>query len=213
VPVARKFQSFRWGIALNEPGPTRFIFVAEDLALDLLNTEIVAEGQGRDLLQTWDDLVAWARQAGVTHATARRVEPSHGGRWVSEARELRAAILKGAEATRSGKRIPQFAVTAINRWMARSCKREQLAWSGSDLIKKADMDDSKPAQWLAAVAEAAADLFVGPRAASIRRCEGAGCILWFLDLTRNHSRRWCSMETCGNRMKAAQYRQKARSAR
>jgi predicted RNA-binding Zn ribbon-like protein len=104
-------------------------------------------------------------------------------------------------------------VTAINRWMARSCKREQLAWSGSDLIKKADMDDSKPAQWLAAVAEAAADLFVGPRAASIRRCEGAGCILWFLDLTRNHSRRWCSMETCGNRMKAAQYRQKARSAR
>ena len=40
----------------------------------------------------------------------------------------------------------------------------------------------------------------------IRVCEGPSCTLLFLDISKNHRRRWCSMEVCGNRAKAAAYR-------
>ena len=39
----------------------------------------------------------------------------------------------------------------------------------------------------------------------IRRCAHPACVLWFHDTSRNGTRRWCSMETCGNRIKAGRY--------
>jgi predicted RNA-binding Zn ribbon-like protein len=40
----------------------------------------------------------------------------------------------------------------------------------------------------------------------VRKCESADCVLWFYDTSKNHARRWCSMELCGNRKKAAVHR-------
>ncbi|QMV44687.1 CGNR zinc finger domain-containing protein [Cohnella cholangitidis] len=42
----------------------------------------------------------------------------------------------------------------------------------------------------------------------IRKCEHAECILRFIDVSKSGRRRWCSMELCGNRHKAAQYYEK-----
>jgi len=45
--------------------------------------------------------------------------------------------------------------------------------------------------------------------ASIRQCaDEHGCGVLFLDRTKNHSRRWCSMKSCGNRAKAQRHYQK-----
>jgi predicted RNA-binding Zn ribbon-like protein len=54
---------------------------------------------------------------------------------------------------------------------------------------------------------AAADLvrLIGERPDRIRGCANEACVLWFLDVSRNGGRRWCSMETCGNRTKAARF--------
>jgi predicted RNA-binding Zn ribbon-like protein len=59
---------------------------------------------------------------------------------------------------------------------------------------------------LAPVAEWAADLLADGDFELIRRCESEECVLWFYDRTKSHHRRWCSMATCGNRHKVAQYR-------
>jgi predicted RNA-binding Zn ribbon-like protein len=48
--------------------------------------------------------------------------------------------------------------------------------------------------------------------AHIKTCEGAGCTLVFLDTTRDHRRRWCSMAVCGNRAKQAAHRRRSRHA-
>ncbi|NRD79148.1 CGNR zinc finger domain-containing protein [Bacillus sp. BRMEA1] len=46
----------------------------------------------------------------------------------------------------------------------------------------------------------------------IRKCEHENCILYFIDTSKSGKRRWCSMETCGNRQKAAEfYARKKRS--
>ncbi|WP_371263350.1 MULTISPECIES: CGNR zinc finger domain-containing protein [unclassified Pseudomonas] len=40
----------------------------------------------------------------------------------------------------------------------------------------------------------------------VRQCEAHDCVLLFHDLSKSHRRRWCSMATCGNRMKVAAFR-------
>lgn len=39
----------------------------------------------------------------------------------------------------------------------------------------------------------------------IKQCAHPQCVLWFYDTTKNAARRWHSMETCGNRAKAARH--------
>jgi predicted RNA-binding Zn ribbon-like protein len=62
---------------------------------------------------------------------------------------------------------------------------------------------------LGPVAEAVAQLLVEVDVNLVRQCEHPDCILWFVDRTKAHKRRWCSMALCGNRYKAAQFRKKA----
>ncbi|WP_108260949.1 CGNR zinc finger domain-containing protein [Mangrovicoccus ximenensis] len=58
------------------------------------------------------------------------------------------------------------------------------------------------------IAEAAARLVGEADFRHVRNCEGPSCTLYFLDVSKNHRRRWCSMEVCGNRAKAAAFRKR-----
>ena len=46
----------------------------------------------------------------------------------------------------------------------------------------------------------------------LKLCSDDGCRWVFYDRSKNHSSRWCTMETCGNRAKARRFRQKRSSA-
>ena len=39
----------------------------------------------------------------------------------------------------------------------------------------------------------------------LKKCDNHKCSLFFVDTSRNHSRRWCSMEICGNRSKVSNF--------
>lgn len=61
------------------------------------------------------------------------------------------------------------------------------------------------------IALSAAELLTGPNIERVRQCsddEGNGCGFFFIDTSRNKSRRWCSMESCGNRAKARRHYRK-----
>jgi predicted RNA-binding Zn ribbon-like protein len=45
----------------------------------------------------------------------------------------------------------------------------------------------------------------------VRECSAEDCHWLFLDTTRNRSRQWCSMKSCGNRQKARRHYQRVRS--
>jgi predicted RNA-binding Zn ribbon-like protein len=61
---------------------------------------------------------------------------------------------------------------------------------------------------MSTVARDAIDVFGGPRASRLKRCEGSRCALLFVDTSRPGHRRWCSMDRCGNRAKAAGHRRR-----
>lgn len=52
------------------------------------------------------------------------------------------------------------------------------------------------------VAISALELATSRKIEMVKRCADDDCAWLFIDDTRNHSRRWCSMEDCGNRAKA-----------
>ena len=56
------------------------------------------------------------------------------------------------------------------------------------------------------LARAAANLVGSDSLGRVRACAAEDCRWWFIDDTRNHSRRWCDMKTCGNRAKLRRYR-------
>ncbi len=56
------------------------------------------------------------------------------------------------------------------------------------------------------------ELFRSPDVARVGRCEGRGCEWLFLDTTRNHSRRWCRTDDCGNRERARRHYRRSRES-
>ena len=68
---------------------------------------------------------------------------------------------------------------------------------------------TQPEQLLQPIAEAIADLVCHADFRLVRACEGSACTLVFLDRTKAHARRWCSMAVCGNRAKVAAHRARA----
>ena len=46
----------------------------------------------------------------------------------------------------------------------------------------------------------------------LKLCGSSTCRWAFYDRSRNHSSRWCTMASCGNRQKARRFRQKAKAA-
>jgi len=55
-------------------------------------------------------------------------------------------------------------------------------------------------------------LATSPALAQVRSCSGPRCAAWFLDTSRPGNRRWCSMETCGNKSKKSTWRAKHTTA-
>ena len=63
------------------------------------------------------------------------------------------------------------------------------------------------------VVRSAAELLNSEQLDRVRHCaDDRGCGMLFLDTSRNKSRRWCSMESCGNRAKAKRHYQRAKSS-
>ncbi|HEY1891871.1 MAG TPA: CGNR zinc finger domain-containing protein [Steroidobacteraceae bacterium] len=84
------------------------------------------------------------------------------------------------------------------RWLPNAAGRAGLAWSW----RLSDPNAELPV-WV--IAQVARELVMSPEVAHVRACEAQTCRWLFLDTSRNHTRRWCKMQVCGNRMKARRY--------
>lgn len=70
-----------------------------------------------------------------------------------------------------------------------------------------------PDRWLlAAMAMSATELLLGRDRSALRLCPGHRCGWLFLDRSRGGLRRWCQMETCGNRAKARAHHSRTKVA-
>ena len=75
-------------------------------------------------------------------------------------------------------------------------------------MREETVDFQRPESLWGIIAAAAADLFSNVDVSRVRKCET--CVLHFYDTSKKGSRRWCSMNICGNRVKVAAYQRRLR---
>jgi predicted RNA-binding Zn ribbon-like protein len=173
-----------------------FRFRGGHVALDLAATLAARrKAEPRELLASPADLDRWLVSSGLTPSPPRATLAD-----VELARELREAIyaLASGQGTRAARE-------ALNAGAALPAACPQLGASG-ELLREGNAQGL-----LATIAREAVELFGGPEHERIRQCEGDGCAILFLDLSRSGARRWCSMAGCGNRAKARAFRRRAGS--
>ena len=181
------------------------------LCLDLVNTEPMRDGARVDLLPAFAELVGWLRAAGaVSDDEARRARArwdgtAEGAAVLDESRRLRAALRAGVERMAAGRPAGDGPVRAVNRVLAGCPAHPRLVRRDGRLVTRTVPAADTALQLLAPVAASAAWLLEHGDPSLVRRCGGAGCVLVFYDTTKNHSRRWCSMDGCGSRAKAGAY--------
>jgi predicted RNA-binding Zn ribbon-like protein len=99
---------------------------------------------------------------------------------------------------------PKQSLAAINAEVADASRGATLEFDGEGFVARPPETDAFLPLHL--VARALADLLTSPRLSRVGRCDGVGDCGWlFLDATKNHSRRWCSMAGCGSRAKMRRY--------
>ena len=184
------------------------VFLASNVALDFLNTEWPTSSGKEDFFESDEDVFAWLRQAGLAPDGVTEVRPI--GALLRAAQALRNAI-RGPVESRNLNRRPDF--SDLNAFLSAAQSYPQLTWTKSKTIALEFVRPNKTAeQLLAPVAIAASELLATADFTRVRRCDDPTCVHWFHDLTRPGKRRWCSMATCGNRLKVKSYRRRKKDS-
>jgi predicted RNA-binding Zn ribbon-like protein len=190
-------------------------FVGDHLALDFLNSIASPRDVPVEWLRDGRDLVVWLEQANVIGVdVATRFRQSKDQRALDgvagRAREFR-DWLRGYVTQHMGKPLGASAANELgllNELLAGDTSYSVVEAAGGEQAPRLRRIRrwQSPNELLHPVAEAAADLICSADFRLIRACEGSVCSLLFLDRTKAHGRRWCSMAVCGNRAKAAAHR-------
>jgi predicted RNA-binding Zn ribbon-like protein len=194
-----------------------FLFVGNSLALDFLNTRPVMNGKLVELLPDFNALLRWFQAAGLfSSRDASDFRRKWGGTDAGEAavrslREWREHLRSSLVGWESGRGLPKAALAELNRLMAKYPVRTRLVSSGGDLVTEVWFQPQTPESFVAPIAHNAAMLFAKADRSRVRMC--GNCVLHFLDTSKKGTRRWCSMELCGNRLKVAAYARRQRKAK
>lgn len=192
------------------------------LCLDFTNTvQARPLSEKVDLIESYGDLVAWAHQAtiltpaeAVALAETARQQPRASGDALAQAVSLREALYGLFSARAAGLPAPvpdlQTVNKAIGRAMSRAGVRPAVGggfeWGWPDAPLAVD----RVAWW---VARSAADLLTSEDLTGVRECAGYDCGRLFMDGTKNRSRRWCDMASCGNRAKGRRHYERRKATR
>lgn len=179
------------------------------LALDFANT---AAGRGTpgfvDYLGTGADLLDWAAHAGITDAGATdhlksELADGQGRRLLDRAIALREAIHDAGAAIADGQTAAARDLATIRDYTREAMASAPLHWNG----KAYDFDfsaGSPETVVLGPIAWSALDVLASGGFERLKQCPSCGWL--FIDRSKNNSRRWCDMATCGNLAKSRSFR-------
>ncbi len=195
--------------------PAVFEFVAGHVALDFVNTVDWRWDPERrhDLLAAVHDLIAWATKAGVVSAGDARAltaaaegDPRRAGVALQRARRVREVLARVFEAEASGRRPATADLRLLNAFTHAALGRRRLELRGGDYTWAWAAAKGRALEAILwPVVLAAAELLTSPARSNVRACAANDCGWLFLDTSRSHRRRWCTMRSCGNRAKARRF--------
>ncbi len=190
-----------------------FELVAGHPALDLVNTLDwrFRPGGQEELLESYAGLLALAVQEHLlTPKQARELSGNTSSRAgelaLAECRELREALADAIYAQLEERRPAVAAIKTLERLFRAASDAQRLLWDGHRFHWEWPGLETAPRIPTLLLANAASELLLSESTLQIRACNNPECRWLFLDTSKNHSRRWCDMKVCGNRMKARRFK-------
>lgn len=176
-------------------------FIASNLAIDFINTQFGVGAERRECLDDDGSVLAWLQQADVLSEDPGKAPAGI----VKLARELRENMRDLIILAKQGRAADP---AVVNHVLERGCPIEKIEWEPTEavFVKKECKRDMESESLLQPVARALVQLLTEGDLQLVKECEAPDCVLMFHDQTKSHRRRWCSMASCGNRMKAAAHR-------
>ena len=209
-----------------------FQLVAGHPALDFVNTldNRFSDRGPTELLGRYADLLSFARQADLLDAPqikalAERRESAAATKALRSAHELREALAElfyAGELPRAHQQtafahralLPDLKI--LERHFQRADAHRELRWTHASKSSAQPprvewrwgrfASDLQLPVWI--LARSAAQLLTSGAVEQVRHCDSKTCRWLFYDTSKNHSRRWCDMKICGNRMKARRFQER-----
>ena len=192
-----------------------FLFVANKTILDFLNTKPVLADGPTELLPDVRALERWLITSGtVTSAKAKATVRSWRNsteaaafleQFIAFREKLREAVLR----IESGSTPSDTFITEVNSLLLRYPLAALLHKRDGKVVRETTFELREPTDVWAPIVDAAANLLAETESSRIHKCES--CVVHFFDTSKKGSRRWCSMNICGNKLKVAAYQRRRRT--
>lgn len=189
------------------------------VCLDFANTmDWHASDHPTEWLNTYSDLVqfGWEAQL-ITTQEARELlaqaekRPQEAERLIAEAREIREALYRLFAAARHPEDWNSDDLALLTTFWQRAVQSRRITAVEGEIRWEWQFKEGDLGCVLWPVVDAAVRLLDSDQRERVGQCaDDRGCGFLFYDTSRNRSRRWCSMEGCGNRAKAHRHYARAR---
>jgi len=199
------------------PYISKLPFLGGNLSLDFVNTvHDRHEAPLRDLLQNYLDLVTWVYFADAINNSQKERLLQIGLERLQEANQiyddslnLRELLYDFIINMMNQVEVSPGNMQSINQWISKIFSNMKLAQLGNFFILDWKEENFGLESVLWPIIRAFTDLVTSEDTNHIKECSNCGYL--FVDSSKNKSRRWCSMEICGNREKARRHAKKTRS--
>ena len=191
-----------------------FLFVANRPILDFLNTKPILTDRPTELLSDVRALERWLIASGTVASTKAKVMLRS---WRNSAEaialleqliafreKLRETILRMERGSAPGDAF----LAEVNLLLTRHPLLALLQKRNGKVIREISFELRRPSDLWAPIIGATADLLAESDSSRVRKCES--CVVHFFDTSKKGSRRWCSMNICGNKIKVAAYQWRKR---
>jgi predicted RNA-binding Zn ribbon-like protein len=192
-------------------------FDAGRLPLDFANTaDWHASHQPSEMLETYPDLVAWSEEAQLLNKSEAKnllaqakSSPKESEQALKKAVALRDAIYRIISSYAVGGTPNDGDLKKFNKALTSGLKKTRITPSSQGFEWTWDKSNSSFDHMLWPLLRSTAELLTSQDIKRVGQCaDDRGCGYLFYDTSRNHSRRWCTMEGCGNRAKAKRHYQR-----
>jgi predicted RNA-binding Zn ribbon-like protein len=191
-----------------------FLFIGNQIILDLLNTKPVLPEGPTELLSDFSSLERWLISSGAISSAAEKAAlrswrgSSDAALFVQEVTAFRERLREAVVRLEGGHLPTEGFLSELNTLLLQHPTHALIYRQSGRLVRQTREQLSQPSDLWSRLAESTAQLLVEPDHSRLRQCEA--CVLHFLDTSKKGSRRWCSMNICGNKLKVAAYQQRRR---
>lgn len=189
--------------------------IAGVLCLDFVNTldpRIVTDDGTipRNYLTSYEELVAWGQHVEILNRDqAQRLmqeahqHPEQIQAALNQAIALRETIYAVFSAIAQHRDVSAEALAILHSFYSQAISHARLQAEGDRFQLAWALDSGDLLFPLWSVASSAVDLLLRGERERMKQCpiDGEGCGWLFYDTSKNNSRRWCSMRTCGMQSK------------